>query len=293
MASGLLLNAYLAIIARNLSPAEYGYFGAFWSLTLVAGFGFFLPIEQETARLLQTPGRPLGVVRAVLATAATMVVAQIAVLAISWPVLMRTFGGHSVTVVAFGVICLASGAQFIVRGALIGMDRMGRHALIMVVDAALRVAFATLVALVVAEPNSPEFAWTLAAALLLAHVPQLLALLPRRNRIGSLPAPGSTNLTARDIGSAVVPLLLGSLCAQALLNGPPVLVPALAQTDADATRAGQFVAAYTLTRVPLFLVVPLQTALLPLLTGLLHDGDRRALRRVIGKITAGLLTLAA
>ena len=33
--SGLLVNAYLAIIARNISAAEYAYFGAFWSLALV------------------------------------------------------------------------------------------------------------------------------------------------------------------------------------------------------------------------------------------------------------------
>ena len=60
MGSGLLVNAYLAIIARTISAAEYAYFGAFWSLALVTGFGMFLPIEQETARLLQVPDRPRG-----------------------------------------------------------------------------------------------------------------------------------------------------------------------------------------------------------------------------------------
>ena len=56
--SGLLVYAYLAIIARSVSAAEYAYFGAFWSLALVAGFGVFLLIEQETARLMQVPNRP-------------------------------------------------------------------------------------------------------------------------------------------------------------------------------------------------------------------------------------------
>ncbi|OLT12551.1 hypothetical protein BJF78_24160 [Pseudonocardia sp. CNS-139] len=78
VASGLLINVYLAIIARNLTAAEYAYFGAFWSLAQVAGFGMFLAVEQETARLLQTPGRPLGVLKAALVTAAAMAVA-------SWP----------------------------------------------------------------------------------------------------------------------------------------------------------------------------------------------------------------
>jgi O-antigen/teichoic acid export membrane protein len=86
----------------------------------------------------------------------------------------------------------------------------------------------------------------------------------------------------------VAPLLLGSLSAQLLLNGPPVLVPALAANPAEATLAGQFVAAFTLTRIPLFLVVPLQTALLPTLTGMLHAGEHLALRRVIARLAAGV-----
>ena len=72
MGSGLLVNAYLAIIARTVSAAEYAYFGAFWSLALVAGFGMFLPIEQETARLMQVPDRPRGLLRAALLTALSL-----------------------------------------------------------------------------------------------------------------------------------------------------------------------------------------------------------------------------
>src|SRR3954447_22846596 len=58
VASGLLVNAYLAVVARNLEPAEYGYFGAFWSLSLLIGFGAFLPVEQELARL--SPSAAMG-----------------------------------------------------------------------------------------------------------------------------------------------------------------------------------------------------------------------------------------
>ena len=52
------------------------------------------------------------------------------------PWLARAFGGHMVSVVAFGVLCLISAGQFVVRGALVGMDRMDRYALIMVLDTA-------------------------------------------------------------------------------------------------------------------------------------------------------------
>ena len=291
MASGLLINVYLATVARSLTAAEYAYFGAFWSLAQVAGFGMFLSIEQETARRLQTPGRPLGVLKAILLTAAAMAIGQLAVLALAWPLLARAFGGQAITVVAMLVLCLVSAGQFVVRGALIGMDRMGRHAAIMVLDSALRVLFAAVVATLITDPGSPAFAWTLVLAIGLAHAPQLLSLLRRRTRAATEPDPAAGWERPRDVWTAVAPLLLGSVCAQLVLNGPPVLVPVLAQHDADVIRAGQFVAAFTLTRVPLFLVVPLQTALLPVLTRALYAGDRDVLRRVMRQLTLGLLGL--
>jgi O-antigen/teichoic acid export membrane protein len=289
--SGLLVNAYLAIIARSISAGEYAYFGAFWSLALVAGFGVFLPIEQETARLMQVPDRPRGLLRAALLTAVQLAAVEVVVVAAASPWLVRALGGHPVSVVAMALLCLISAGQFVVRGALIGMDRMGRYSLIILVDTLLRVTFAAAVALLAGDPGSPAFVWTLVAAIGLAHAPQLFLLATRRTRLGQVPAMGPHTVTVPEVRRAVAPLLLGSLCAQLLLNGPPVLIPALAQNELEVTRAGQFLAAFTLARVPLFLVVPLQTALLPMLTALLHSGDRAALRRVMLRIALGLAGL--
>lgn len=289
LASGLLVNAYLAIVARSVPAAEYAYFGAFWSLTQVVGFGAFLSVEQETARLLQMPDRAAGVLKSVLLTAAWMAAAELAVIALGWPVVLRAFGGHAATVLALVVLCIVSAGQFVVRGALIGHDRLGRHAAIMVVDSMLRVGFAALVAVTVATPGSPAFAWTLVAAIVCAHAPQLLALLIRTPRRGR---PVPDRIGGRSVWSAVAPLLLGSLCAQLMLNGPPVLVPALATDVASATRAGQFVATFTLTRVALFLVVPLQTALLPALTASLH-ADRAVLRRWLRRLAVAVVAFGA
>jgi O-antigen/teichoic acid export membrane protein len=289
--SGLLVNAYLAIIARSISAAEYAYFGAFWSLALVTGFGVFLPIEQETARLMQVPDRPRGLLRAALLTAASLAVVEVLIVAATAPWIARAVGGHPISVVAVAVLCVISAGQFVVRGALIGMDRMGRYALVMLTDTLLRVVFAAAVALLAGDPGSPAFAWTLVAAIGLAHAPQLFLLATRRTRLGQVPAMGTHTVTVPEVRRAVAPLLLGSLCAQLLLNGPPVLIPALAQNELEVTRAGQFLAAFTLARVPLFLVVPLQTALLPMLSALLHAGDRAALRRVMAQIAAGLAVL--
>lgn len=289
--SGLLVNVYLAIVARGLPASEYAYFGAFWSVALVVGFGVFLPIEQETARLLQSPGRPGRILRSALLTASAMAVLQLGVIALASPLLLEAFGGHTVTVLALAVLCLVSAGQFVVRGALIGLDRLRHHAVLMLWDTLLRVALATAVAVLFTEPGSTAFAWTLVGAIALAHGPTLFGLLTRRVRAGSVPPLGSSVVEPRTVARAVAPLLLGSLCAQVLLNGPPVLVPALAGNEAEATLAGQFVAAFTLTRIPLFLVVPLQTALLPVLTDIVSTGDRTALRRVVGQLASAVALL--
>ena len=239
MGSGLLVNAYLASIARNISAAEYAYFGAFWSLALVAGFGVFQPVEQETARLLQVPDRPRGLLRAALLTALSLAAVQVVLVAATAPWLARAFGGQGVSVVAFGVLCLISSGQFVVRGALVGMDRMDRYALVMVLDTLFRVIFAAAVALLVDDPGSATFAWTLVAAVGLAHAPQLYLLATRRVRLGTVPAMGTHTVTVGEVRRAVVtPLLLGSRSAQLLLNGPPVLIPALAANEAEITGPG-------------------------------------------------------
>src|SRR5262249_12589488 len=159
-------------------------------------------------------------------------------------------GGEPLAVVALGVLCLVSAAQFVVRGALIGLDRLRHHAILMLADSTVRVMLASGVAYVLSGPGITSFAWTLVAAIRLSHAPTLLRLLARRVRPGNVPPFGPGVVKPRAVATAVAPLLLGSLCGQLLLNGPPVLVPALARNVAEATLAGQFVAAFTLTRIP-------------------------------------------
>ncbi|MCS7484788.1 lipopolysaccharide biosynthesis protein [Umezawaea endophytica] len=281
MASGLLVNAYLAVVARNLTPAEYGYFGAFWSLSLLVGFGAFLPVEQELARL--SPSAAMGAATRVALGLAGL---ELLLVAAASPLLLDPLGGKPWAVVAVAALCLVSAGQFLVRGALIGSGRLAWHGGLLVVDTALRVLFALGLGYAVVT-DSAGFAWTLVAAIAVAHLPVLL-LVPR--------GPGSVSTS--DFRRAVLPLLFGSVCAQLLLNGLPVVVAATA-TDSDT--AGRFLAAFLLVRVPLFVAVPLQTALLPSLAKLSREGGRvlvRALVRltavlaasgVVGAVFAGLL----
>ncbi|MEU3644309.1 hypothetical protein AB0E59_13105 [Lentzea sp. NPDC034063] len=233
--SGLLVNAYLAIVARNVSPAEYSDFGAFWSIALLVGFGAFLPVEQELARLGPRALRSAAVV------AASMAVVECALAVFVSPAVV--------------VLCFLSAAQFLVRGALIGNGKLAWHGGLLVADTTLRVVFALLAGWLGAT-TSAQFEWTLVAAVAVAHLPVLAAIWWQ----------GEGEVPVREFARAVSPLLVGSLCAQLLLNGIPVLVTAIA-TPAERAQAGVFLAAFLLARVPLFVAVPLQTALLPVLAG--------------------------
>ncbi|USX53767.1 lipopolysaccharide biosynthesis protein [Lentzea sp. HUAS12] len=233
--SGLLVNAYLAIVARNVSPAEYSDFGAFWSIALLVGFGAFLPVEQELARLGPRALRSAAVV------AGCMAVVECALAVFVSPAVV--------------VLCFLSAAQFLVRGTLIGSGRLAWHGGLLVADTTLRVVFALLAGWLGAT-TSAQFEWTLVAAVAVAHLPVLAAIWWQQD--GEVPV--------REFARAVSPLLVGSLCAQLLLNGIPVLVSAVA-TPAERAHAGVFLAAFLLARVPLFVAVPLQTALLPVLAG--------------------------
>jgi O-antigen/teichoic acid export membrane protein len=288
--SGLLGYAYLALIARNSTPADYSYFGAFWSLALIVGFGAFLPIEQALARALQDPGGRRAALRSAATVAGGIAAAQLVLLAAVSPLLWPAVGGRPATLVALGVLCIVSAAQFVVRGVLVGLGRLRLHGLVLLGDSALRVLLASVVA-VVGSPDSATFAWTLVVAVTLAHVPLLPGLARAVGALHDTGAPHDTG-ARHPLGAAVAPLLLGALCAQLLLNGIPVLVSAVASV-AEQGRAGQFLAAFTLARIPLFVLVPLQSAIIPALTTLAAAGPPAALTRMLARTAAAVLALGA
>lgn len=267
--SGLLVQAYLAVVAHHLSTVDYSSFGSFWSIALVVGFGVFLPVEQELARLGPAALRPAARVALGLAAAEVLVVLAAAV------PLRRALGGQTGALVAVAALCLVSAGQFLVRGGLVGQRRMAGYGGLLVLDTALRVLFALAVAALFA-PGVAGYTWTLVAAIALAHLP----VLPRLTRS----RPDDAPVTTREFARAVLPLLLGSLAAQLLLNGLPVLV-SLVATDAERDAAGRFLAAFLLARVPLFVAVPLQTTLVPALTAVFRNG-RRALVAALARLAA-------
>jgi O-antigen/teichoic acid export membrane protein len=284
--AGVLVNVYLAVVARNVTVADYKNFGAYWSLVLMVGFGVFLPIEQEMARVLHAPDVDhRAVLRVALTTAGGFAVAELVILAATSPLLLDAFGGKAGTLASLAAMCLVAAGQFVVRGALIGTERVGMYGSVLMIDGALRVALAVVVALV-ATTDSAGFAWTLVGAVAAAHLPLLLVV---ARRAGGHPGAA---MSTRSFTRAVAPLLAGSLAAQALLNGVPVLVSAAASA-AQQVDAGRFQAAFLLARIPLFVAVPLQTAILPSLTRMFASNREHRALSVIGRIIGVLLAVGA
>ncbi|MGY2080211.1 lipopolysaccharide biosynthesis protein [Modestobacter sp. SYSU DS0657] len=284
VASGFLTYGYLALVARALPVADYGWFGSYWSLALVVGFGAFLPVELELARLVQQrpPGAalPRGTVPTLLALTAATAVA----LLLAGPRLAAALGERTGFLFALLCICGISVGQFLLRGLLLGTGRLGLHGGVLLVDSGLRVALAAALAWSAPGARGDDYAWTLVAAMGLAHLPLLAWLLVRRG--GRRPAPPD-DPPAGVFVRAVGHLLVGSLCAQVLLNAAPVVITALAGPGEE-VRAAQFVASYTLVRLPLFVAVPLQSAMIPLLVQLRADPDAG---RLAGLVRRGLVAI--
>jgi O-antigen/teichoic acid export membrane protein len=291
--SGVLTYFYLALVARALPVVDYGYFGAFWSLALVIGFGAFLPVELELARLLQS--RPAGarLPAGALASLAGLTIGAALVVVAAAATLLPSLGGHPSFLVALLVLCGVAAGQFLLRGILLGSGRLGLHGVVLIVDSGLRVALAAAVAIAAPHAHSTAYAWTLVGAVALAHLPLLTVVLLRRRRTRrSEPRGSAPEESRRPFVSAVGHLLVGSVCAQALLNAAPVLVTGLA-APGEAVVAAQFVASYTLVRLPLFVAVPLQSALIPSLTRLQDREEGAGARRLVLRGLAGVVALSA
>jgi O-antigen/teichoic acid export membrane protein len=290
--SGVLTYGYQALVARAVPVADYGWFGSYWSLALVIGFGVFLPVELELARLLQQ--RPAGA-RLPAGTARTLLVltgASMGCLLLAGPRLVAALGDDVAFLLALLCICVISAGQFLVRGLLLGTGRLGVHGTVLLVDSGLRGVLALALARSAPDADGGSYAWTLVIAMGLAHLPLLGWLLLRR---GS-PPPDPRDPGAGPFVRAVGHLLVMALCAQALLNAAPVLITALA-TPGEEVLAAQFVASFTLVRLPLFVAVPLQSAMIPGLVQLQtqEDGGRLAglLRRGLAIVVLLGLVAAA
>jgi hypothetical protein len=243
--SGVFTYVYLALVARSVPVEDYGWFGSYWSLALVIGFGAFQPIELELARLvhLRPPGAPLP--RGATACLATLTAASTAAVLLSAVTLVRRSAARSASWPPWspcawsppdsscsGGCCSAAGGSGCTVRSCWSTPVCGS-------------SLAVGVSVLVPTAGGATYAWTLVVAMAVAHLP-LLAWISFRRRVAVRPRPAGEP-SARVFAGAVGHLLTGSLAAQVLLNAAPVLVTVLAAPGEEAL-AARFVASYTLVR---------------------------------------------
>jgi O-antigen/teichoic acid export membrane protein len=278
-ATGVATYAYLVLARRGMTVGQWSDFSVWWSLALVVGFGFFLPVEQEAARLLR-PGDPRSALRPLAVTAGVAGATALTALAAGSSVLLPALGGQTWLFVLLLAMAALSAVQFLTRGVLLGTADRRAYPGVLLGDAALRCGLAAALLLAGTEGSVP-FAACLAVAVLLAHGAPLLALLTHWPRAGRTVPEAARGHAVRGW----ISLLPGSLAAQVLQNGAPFAV-ALAASARDSDAPGRFLAAFTLARVPLFLGVPVQSALVPPLARLVEQGRADRVRALVTRMAA-------
>ncbi|RIJ61277.1 hypothetical protein DZG02_07830 [Clavibacter lycopersici] len=313
--TGLVTYVFLGIVSRGvaaLAPdaaagdAAFDMFSVFWSVALVVGFGLFLPVEQELARL-GAHGRDVrAAVRSALALSSVVALAGVVVVAAASPLLLGA-GMPAGLVVAYALVAPVSALQFTARGAMVARGDVPAYSRVLLADSGLRVVLALAVLLLLTVTDLPDavswFAAALLAAIGLAHVPVLLRL---RSRAGD-PAAGAARADAAPdpallavegavvdevdagpgagIRRAYLALLGAGICAQLLLNAGPVVIAAL---DRTVGTAGAFQATFSVARVPLFMLVPLQGLIVPPLVAYVRRGETAALIRRMSLLAAAI-----
>ncbi|MBO0982809.1 hypothetical protein [Rathayibacter sp. SD072] len=283
--AGAATYALVLIVAATAEASAYSEFSVFWSMTVIVALGVFLPLEQETSRLVST-GRLAGpastVVGSMLRRGLVLALLAGVVSAGLWAVLV---GFSSRSLVLFGALVLSYAGyavQFSVRGLLAGTGRRALYGVVVGSEGVARILLALLVALLL--PETAAFAGLVAVAAAASAVPALLALRGERGaQVDAVRTP-----TGAEVRHGLSRLVLGTIVLQLLLNSPPLLAAALS----PGALAGAVLSTVTLARIPIFVYQSLQSMYLPLVAGALRDGDGPRARRVVA-VAVGAASVVA
>ncbi len=258
---------------------EFAPIAAMWFAVFALAPGFFLPLEQELGRAL-SHRRAIGeggtpVVRKVVGLGGVlMAVVTVAILAASPLIAADYFDGDWFMVVALIAAFAAYAPAHMARGVCSGSGRFTEYAVVLGSDGIVRILLCIGLA-VVGVTAAGAYGMAIAVSPLFA-----VAYVHRRGALSSEPGPPAE-------WSEVTPnlgwLLLGSVCAAALLNAGPITASLLAD-DSQASLVTQFSYGVLLARIPLFLFQAVQAALLPRLS-------RQAARGEFAEFRSGLTRL--
>ncbi|MDO8393083.1 MAG: polysaccharide biosynthesis protein [Dietzia sp.] len=299
-ASGYLV---MLVAGRALGPADYPLFATYWGAFFALG-GVANGLMQEATRAVRSarvgptpdtvrlghapapdtrghaPAPGTGGRVRLLPAGLMLGLALAAVVAVSapaWPALgLPTFSGVGVAVMAVGI--LGFSLQAATAGALSGSERWGLYAVLLTVDAALRLVVAGL-------------AWWAGDAGLGFALATVAGTLTWALMVSLSPATREALARALDVGRRrfwrnTASAMLASAGTAALVVGFPVFVTATVRETDPAPLVGAVILAITLTRAPL--LVPLtsfQSAIIVYFVQRRELGPR-ALAAPLGLVTA-------
>ena len=286
---GLGSLTFLVIAGRSLSLVDFGDLATLWAIVFGLVGGLASPFEQEAIRSVAGAGRGKDLLR--LAAALIGTVVSVFLLVGIWlatadsSISTRLNSSGLGTGLLIALVGLPLAAA--VRGSLIGAERFRAAGGQLALEGALRAGGAT--ALLLAGGRALWFGVVLGVAPLLSGVVVAPLVWGIRH---------STKVSRhwRVLLSELATLALGTSIALVVMNLGPLLVRWLA----DAPAAGEFAAAFTLVRLPVFFAGPVAASLLPgfvrastdgtLGHRLVHEGRRVGAAVIFGAVLLGLLT---
>lgn len=250
--AGALGYAVFVGAGRLLGPADFALFAAFWGLLFGLG-AMTAPIEQETARLLASGKAPSA--RRLLVAALTIALLLIGLVLLWFPVTVgRVLSGSWLLAGLAAVAVIGFAVQQVVRGAFLGTGRITGYAAMLGAEAGVRAVGLVTAVLVLARVDLVicasvvtlgSFAWVGAVA---------VRPLPS-GRYGAGPR---LKVLVRNLGG----LVLAAGFTAAVVTGFPALAAAFAPPGIE-RQLGIYLAALTVTRLPLLLLGPIQAVLVP------------------------------
>lgn len=290
LVAGVLTYAFQSLSAHTLGKEDYGPLALLWSAT-------FLTVQVLWVGGTQTLGRYVAereaqgqgwepVVRSVRRWQIGLLVAFVVVAGLASPLLTRYVFGDAWLTAAFIVVVALYAPEYFRRGMFNGHRQPLRLGAQIVAEASSRTLVAAVLLAVGWGVLGP------ALAIVLAPVVGVLAVrpapVPPPEREGE---PFSAGRAFRFAG----PVLVCMACAQALMNGGPILASLLGGSRAQ---VGVLGAALILSRVPQYVLSPAIGALLPHASRVLSTEGRASFERFVLKAVGamgavGVLTILA
>ena len=252
---------------------------AMWFATFALAPGFFLPLEQELGRALShRKARAQGglpVVRRIVTIGGAITGIVLLVILVASPVITSEyFDGDWWMLAALATAFVAYAPAHLARGVCAGMGRFRAYAFVMGSDGVIRIVACVLLALLGVTSAAP-YAFAVALSPLVA-----VFVVGARGRLTTQPGPEApVSEVTQNLGW----LLIGTVCAAALLNAGPVTATLLADPDEDELVVW-FGFGVLLARIPLFLFQAVQAALLPRLAQLAARNELREFRDGLRKL---------